>query len=184
MNLRNFIVFLPLVLFIAFALVVTFKLKDMQAGKVSSFATSKLIGKPAPEFSLPPIDGSGVALSTSDLKGKYTLINIFASWCVACIAEHPVILSLGNEHKIPVYGIDWNDKREDIKNWLKIHGNPYDKIGFDEKGKAIVKFGISGVPETFLVNKEGIIIYNYKGPLTAEIVENEIIKLIKSNEKN
>lgn len=137
---------------------------------------SALIDKPTPEFELPPVPGLDTpGLSTADLKGGGpVLLNVFASWCVPCRAEHPVLTELTESEGIPLYGIDYKDKAEDAVAWLEELGNPYAAIGHDEAGRAGIEWGITGVPETFVIDGEGTIRYRHAGPLTPQLVEEEV----------
>ncbi len=135
---------------------------------------SMLIDKPVPEFDLAAIDGFDQGFSSSDLKGKVSLVNIWGSWCVACIIEHPLLMELAKNNTIPIYGIDWKDPPGAGAAWLQKEGNPYTLIGDDADGRVAIDFGVTGAPETFIVDKEGRIRYKYIGPITTE-VWNEII---------
>ena len=135
---------------------------------------SMLIDKPVPEFALPAIEGFDQGLSSSDLKGKVSLVNIWGSWCVACIIEHPLLMELAKNNTIPIYGIDWKDPPGAGAAWLQLEGNPYTLIGDDADGRVAIDFGVTGAPETFIVDKDGRIRYKYIGPITTE-VWNEII---------
>lgn len=135
---------------------------------------SMLIDKPVPEFTLAAIEGFDQGLSSSDLKGKVSLVNIWGSWCVACIIEHPLLMELAKNNTIPIYGIDWKDPPGAGAAWLQKKGNPYTLIGDDADGRVAIDFGVTGAPETFIVDKDGRIRYKYIGPITTE-VWNEII---------
>lgn len=135
---------------------------------------SMLIDKPVPEFTLAAIEGFDQGLSSSDLKGKVSLVNIWGSWCVACIIEHPLLMELAKNNTIPIYGIDWKDPPGAGAAWLQSEGNPYTLIGDDADGRVAIDFGVTGAPETFIVDKDGRIRYKYIGPITTE-VWNEII---------
>lgn len=108
-----------------------------------------------------------------------TLVNFFASWCVPCLAEHPLLVGLARSGEVRLVGINYKDKTEDATAWLKRHGNPYARIGADREGRTGIDFGISGVPETFIIDKDGRIAYQHIGPLTAEAIEDKILPLIK-----
>ncbi|TDI60950.1 MAG: DsbE family thiol:disulfide interchange protein [Alphaproteobacteria bacterium] len=135
---------------------------------------SMLIDKPVPEFVLPAIEGFDQGLSSSDLKGKVSLVNIWGSWCVACIIEHPLLMELAKNNTITIYGIDWKDPPGAGAAWLLKEGNPYTLIGDDADGRVAIDFGVTGAPETFIADKDGRIRYKYIGPITPE-VWNEII---------
>ena len=115
--------------------------------------------------------------SKADLLGTYSIVNFFASWCTTCILEHPLLNNLGK--KINIYGISWDKEPKKLQEYLEKHGNPYKKIALDSDSKLIIELGVSGVPESLLVAPDGKIIYRIRGPLTDEIVNNEILPLIK-----
>lgn len=140
--------------------------------------TSPLISKPLPVFNLPAAMDGVPALNSNDIKGKYTLLNIFASWCVACKVEHEFLSRL-NEKGITIYGIAWKDNQEKLTTWLKEKSNPYTAIGADATGKTIIDLGVTGAPETFLVSPEGIIIYRYAGPLSEDIWKSKFLPLME-----
>ena len=137
---------------------------------------SALINTPLPEFSLPALK-SNTPFTPDDFKGHYSLLNIFASWCVSCHVEHPTLLRFSKTEKLPIYAISWKDKPEDTKRWLQEFSNPYTKIGVDIKGRVIIDLGVTGAPETFLINPEGLIIYKHLGPLTQDVLEDIIFPL-------
>lgn len=140
---------------------------------------SVLIDKPVPAFDLPPLPGMQNGLSSEGLKGDVALVNVFASWCIPCKVEHPVITRLAREEKVPVYGINHKDKAEDALEWLAVNGNPYSRIGADLNGRVSIDWGVYGVPETFLIDRDGHIRFKHVGPLTPEVVEDRILPLIK-----
>jgi cytochrome c biogenesis protein CcmG/thiol:disulfide interchange protein DsbE len=140
---------------------------------------SPLIDKPLPEFRLPTLDNPTKTFGNSDLKGRVALINVWASWCVACREEHPVLLALSREKKVPLIGLNYKDKREDALSLLKANGDPYDVSVMDADGRTGIDWGVYGVPETFLVDKTGIIRYKYIGPITPEAWESTLLPLIQ-----
>lgn len=142
---------------------------------------SALINEPLPEFSLPRLK-SDATLTPEDFKGHYTLLNIFASWCVSCRIEHPHLIRFIEKYDIPIYAISWKDKPQDTLNWLREFSNPYTKIGVDLKGRTIINLGVTGAPETFLVNPQGNIIYKHIGPLTMDVLEQTILPLTQHKE--
>lgn len=122
-----------------------------------------------PEIHLPSLEKEGEFLTHNDIKGSYALVNVFASWCVSCLIEHPLLLKIkASRPNIRIIGIAWNDPPEATRQWLKKHGNPYHKIGIDQEGTAIFDLGVSGAPETFIVDPKGIILGHYKGPMTEQ----------------
>jgi cytochrome c biogenesis protein CcmG, thiol:disulfide interchange protein DsbE len=140
---------------------------------------SPLIDKPLPAFSLSTLENPKKLLANADLKGKVVLINVWASWCVACKQEHPVLLALSRDKQVPIIGLNYKDKREDASQMLKIEGNPYDTIIVDADGRVGIDWGVYGVPETFVVDKQGIIRYKQIGPITPEAWEKTLLPLIQ-----
>jgi len=139
---------------------------------------SQFIGKPAPQFDLPTLRDPGQRISTADLSGQVSLVNIWATWCVGCRAEHEFLMSLYREGGIPIYAINWRDNRPDALNWLAQLGDPYVASGFDEDGRVGIDWGVYGAPETFLLNKEGQVVYRFTGPLNSVMWEQEFVPLI------
>lgn len=135
-----------------------------------------MIGKKVPDFDLPGLYGSQPGFKTSDLKGHVTLVNIFASWCLPCRAEHPQIKALADSGTV-VVGIAYKDKAKDAQRFLEELGNPYRIVAYDIAGRSGIAFGISGVPETYLIDKEGIIRFRHAGPLTEAVITKDILPL-------
>jgi cytochrome c biogenesis protein CcmG/thiol:disulfide interchange protein DsbE len=140
---------------------------------------STLIDRALPVFMLAHVNGGG-SLSNTDIKGEIALVNVFASWCPVCRMEHPILENVAVEGGLKIYGVDWKDTRQGALRWLKAYGNPYAKIGFDETGRVGVDLGVTGVPETFLVDPTGRVRYRHAGPLTAETWEAVFEPLIKT----
>jgi cytochrome c biogenesis protein CcmG/thiol:disulfide interchange protein DsbE len=140
---------------------------------------SPLIGKPVPAFSLPPVKGHSLGFSSKDLRGQVTLVNVFASWCVACREEHALLVRLGRQGIVPIEGLDYKDKPEDAVRWLKTMGDPYARTGADADGRVAIDWGVYGVPETFLVDRSGRIAYKQIGPITPEILDRTILPMIE-----
>jgi cytochrome c biogenesis protein CcmG/thiol:disulfide interchange protein DsbE len=139
---------------------------------------SPLIGKPVPDFALPPVKGRSLGLATGDLKGHVSLVNVFASWCVACRDEHPVLMRLRADGTVPIHGLNYKDKPEDAARWLDAMGDPYTRTGTDITGRVAIDWGVYGVPETFIVDAQGRIAFKQVGPITPEILERTILPLI------
>lgn len=130
---------------------------------------SVLINTPVPEFDLVAIKGRDRGFSSKDLKGEVSLVNVFGSWCVACRAEHPFLMKLAREKLIPVHAIDWREEdRTAGPAWLKKYGDPYTLIGDDPRSKGAIAFGVTGAPETFVIDAKGLIRYKYVGPLSQQ----------------
>lgn len=139
---------------------------------------SALIGRPVPVFSLPAVQGRKLGLSSVDLRGDVSLMNVFASWCVACREEHPLLIHLKASGVVPIHGLDYKDKPEDAARWLDTMGDPYTRTGADRDGLVGVDWGVYGVPETFVVDRDGSIAYKQIGPLTQEVLDRTILPLI------
>jgi cytochrome c biogenesis protein CcmG/thiol:disulfide interchange protein DsbE len=140
---------------------------------------SALIGKPVPPFSLPPVQGRTLGLSSSDLIGEVSLVNVFASWCVACRDEHPLFMQMKAEGAVPIHGLNYKDQPANTARWLNTLGDPYARTGADRDGRVAIDWGVYGVPETFVVTKDGRIAHKHIGPLRPEDVENTIRPLIE-----
>ncbi len=141
---------------------------------------SALINQPVPPLDLKPIKGSNQGIATDDFKDQVTLVNIFGSWCVACRAEHPFLMELKKTNTVPIFGIDWREVNpDDGPAWLKRYGNPYTRIGDDPISKAAIAFGVTGAPETFLVDHRGIIRYKHIGPLSHKIWRDILSPIVK-----
>jgi len=140
---------------------------------------SPLIGKPVPEFSLPPVKGRTLGLASADLKGEVSLVNVFASWCVPCRQEHPLFVELKAKGVVPIHGINYKDQPDAAARWLDELGDPYTRTGADLDGRVSIDWGVYGVPETFLVDREGRIAYKHIGPLTPQIMSEKLMPLIE-----
>jgi cytochrome c biogenesis protein CcmG/thiol:disulfide interchange protein DsbE len=139
---------------------------------------SPLIGKPVPRFGLPPVRGRTLGLASTDLKGEVSLVNVFASWCTACKEEHPVLMRLKGEGLLPIHGLNYKDRPEDAQKWLDALGDPYTRTGADIDGRVAIDWGVYGVPETFVVGRDGRIAYKFIGSITPERVDRELRPLI------
>jgi len=144
---------------------------------------SPLVGKPAPAFVLPQLQASGQQFSPQEMKGKVWLLNAWASWCVACEAEHPVLMELARMNIVPIYGLDYKDKREAALAVLERRGNPYILNVSDADGRVGIDYGVYGVPETYVIDKQGVIQYKQIGPVTAENLREKILPLVAELEK-
>ena len=170
---RRLILMIPSLAFLALAVALGFGL-----ARDPRVIPSVLIGKPVPEFALPAVKGRALGLSSNDLKGEVTLVNVFASWCVACRYEHPFFMQLKNEGVVPIHGINYKDKPDDAAHWLDSMGDPYTRTGADLDGRVSIEWGVYGVPETFVVDREGRIAYKQIGPIDQEILDQTILPLI------
>ena len=140
---------------------------------------SPLIGKPAPDFKLALLSDPAKQLSPADLRGKVWLFNVWASWCASCRQEHEVLLDLAKQGSVPIYGMDYKDQPGDAQAVLNRYGNPYVETVVDLDGRAGIDYGVYGVPETYLIDRNGIIRYKHTGPLTREGLDKKILPLVK-----
>lgn len=168
--------FLPLIGFIALVIAFADGLT-----RDPSHIPSVLIDRPAPEFDLPPVTGLGTeGLSTADLKrGEPVLVNFFASWCPPCRVEHPILERLAKQEGVTVYGLNYKDEAEDAAQFINALGNPFTRLGADHKGRTGIDFGISGVPETFIIRGDGRIAYRHAGPLSPADMEDKILPILR-----
>jgi len=139
---------------------------------------SALIDKPAPEFRLAQLSAPEVAIANADMRGQVWLLNVWASWCVACRQEHPVLNEFSRRKVIPLIGLNYKDGTDDAKAWLREHGDPYDTSLVDADGRVGIDFGVYGVPETFLIDQAGVIRYKHIGPVTPEAVRDVLLPKI------
>jgi cytochrome c biogenesis protein CcmG/thiol:disulfide interchange protein DsbE len=144
---------------------------------------SPLIGKSAPAFKLTQLHETGKTLSNDDLKGKVWLLNVWASWCVSCRVEHPLLVQLAKANIVPVYGLDYKDKPDDGRAWLAQNGDPYSASIVDQDGRVGIDYGVYGVPETFVIDKSGVVRYKQIGPLTVEALQQKILPLVRELQK-
>jgi cytochrome c biogenesis protein CcmG, thiol:disulfide interchange protein DsbE len=140
---------------------------------------SPLINKPAPAFTLPTLAAPEKSISLQDLRGKVWILNVWASWCVACRVEHPLFVEFAKTGVVPIYGLNYKDKRDDAVRWLGNFGNPYQQSLVDSEGLVGIDFGVYGVPETFVIDKAGVIRLKHIGPVTPEVLQGTILPLVK-----
>jgi cytochrome c biogenesis protein CcmG, thiol:disulfide interchange protein DsbE len=139
---------------------------------------SPLINKPAPDFNLPQLHDPSKQLSSQDMRGQVWLLNVWASWCVSCREEHPVLVELSKHNIVPIVGLDYKDKNEDGEAWLRNGGNPYILVATDADGRVGIDYGVYGVPETYVIDKQGVIRYKQIGAITNENLRGKILPLI------
>ena len=139
---------------------------------------STLIGKPVPEFALPPIEGRENGLSTADLRGEVSLVNVWASWCVPCRVEMPLLVELATARTVAIHGINYKDDADAALGFLADLGDPYTRIGADTNGRVSINWGVYGLPETFVIDAEGRIAYKHVGPFDRRILEEKILPVV------
>lgn len=140
---------------------------------------SPLLDKPAPAFSVPQLRAPQMQLSERQLRGQVALLNVWASWCGGCRKEHPLLVELAQRRKLPIYGLDYKDESGDALRWLARHGDPYTAIGVDARGQVGLDYGVYGVPETYVLDRRGVIRYKHVGPLTREVLDDTLLPLIE-----
>jgi DsbE subfamily thiol:disulfide oxidoreductase len=166
--------FLPVLIFVVLAGFFGYRLVMIGNGDSPSFIPSVMVDKPAPEFDLPPLYDGKAGLSTAGLQGKVTLVNFFASWCIPCRSEHQLLSGLTGKGFVLV-GVNYKDKPEDAKAWLARLGNPYDVLVADRQGQTGIDFGVYGVPESYLIDKQGRIRFKQTGPFSPETIEKDLL---------
>ncbi|WP_420960344.1 DsbE family thiol:disulfide interchange protein [Brucella sp. IR073] len=179
---RILLALLPLAIFLALAAVFTVQLLS---GKDESVIPSVLIGKPAPDMTLPPLEGLAkdgkplAGLDPASFAGQVTLVNVWASWCVPCRVEHPLLMALAKDNRIRLVGLNYKDKPENARSFLTQLGNPFSAVGTDTTGRAAIDWGVYGVPETFLVGRDGKIVYKHVGPFDPASIRDELMPVIE-----
>ena len=170
---------LPLLLFIVLVVFLAIGLnRDPQE------VPSPLINKPAPAFEIPQLSDANQPFSSASMKGQVWILNVWASWCVACREEHPVLVELAKSKAAPIIGLDYKDKREDALAMLANQGNPYLLSAFDANGRVGIDYGVYGVPETYVIDKAGMIRFKHIGPITMNILNQKIYPLISELQKS
>jgi len=173
----------PLAIFAVMAALFAFALRSGDPSKLPS----ALIGKPAPAVSLPALDGLNdggrpvAGFDTADLaKGEVTVVNFWASWCAPCVQEHPLLVALKEQTGVKLYGINYKDQAATARRFLGRYGNPFTAVGVDGNGRAAIEWGVTGMPETFIVNGKGEIVYKHIGPISPQTLEGKIIPLVRA----
>jgi cytochrome c biogenesis protein CcmG/thiol:disulfide interchange protein DsbE len=176
------LLFAPLIVFVALAMMFTFALQRGDPSKLPS----ALIGKPVPQMTLPAVaelvaDGQPIAgFAAADLaRGQVAVVNFWASWCVPCVQEHPLLLALKERTGVPLYGVNHKDNPAAARRFLGRYGNPFAAVGADSNGRAAIEWGVYGMPETFVVDGRGTIVYKHVGPLSPESLERELIPAVQ-----
>jgi len=158
-----------------FALLVVVLAIGIEQSPEKDLIPSPLIGKPAPDFSLPSLTDPGQRVSSAQLRGHWYLFNVWGTWCGSCRMEHPMLLQIKHSGLIPLVGLDWKDDRGDALSFLKEEGDPYERIAVDQDGSEAIMWGVYGAPETFLVNPQGIVVYKFIGPITEQAWAQQIL---------
>jgi cytochrome c biogenesis protein CcmG, thiol:disulfide interchange protein DsbE len=174
MRRRNVLVFLPLAVAAVLGVVLAWGL-TRDPGNLPS----TLIGKAVPDFALSPVKGRTLGLSSTDLKGEVSLVNVFASWCVACREEHPLFMKLAAQGTVPLHGLNYKDQPDDAAKWLDSLGDPYTRTGADISGRVAIDWGVYGVPETFVIGADGRVAYKHIGPVSEEALAGTILPLVE-----
>ena len=144
---------------------------------------SPLINKPAPAFQLPQLHEQAKTFSPQEMRGKVWLLNVWASWCISCREEHPVLLALARSGEVPLYGLNYKDQRNDAISWLDELGNPYLLSAADLDGRVGIDYGVYGAPETYLIDRDGVIRFKHIGPLTPEVIQGTLLPLARNLNK-
>ena len=160
-------VFLVLVVFMAIGLT-----------RDPSVIPTEMIDRDMPQFELPELYTPEDTVTAADLTGETTLVNVFGSWCVACLQEHPTLMKLARDDTVRIVGVNWRDDRDDALVWLEKHGDPYDRIVFDAQSDLVIEMGVTGAPETFIVDPRGRIRYKQIGPITPDVWKDTIQPVI------
>jgi cytochrome c biogenesis protein CcmG/thiol:disulfide interchange protein DsbE len=166
---------LPLALFLLLAAALRFGLE-----RDPGLVPSPLIGRPAPEFSLPSLQDASYPVVSSELRGAPWLLNVWATWCVGCRQEHDVLLQIAAQSAVPVIGLNWKDDNASARRWLAELGNPYAAVAEDREGRVAIDRGVYGAPETFLIGPDGTVLHKHVAPMTLEIWRTEFLPLIES----
>jgi cytochrome c biogenesis protein CcmG, thiol:disulfide interchange protein DsbE len=170
---RRVLVALPVAAFAGLAALFTWGLN-----RDPSSLPSTLIGRAVPKFSLPPVEGRTLGLSGEDLKGEVSLVNVFASWCTACREEHPLLMHIREKGTVPIHGLNYKDEPENAARWLNTLGDPYTRTGADRDGRVAIDWGVYGIPETFVIDRQGIVRYKHIGAVTAQALGETILPLV------
>jgi cytochrome c biogenesis protein CcmG/thiol:disulfide interchange protein DsbE len=169
---------IPLALF---ALLVVVLAIGIRQSPEKDLIPSPLIGKPAPDFSLPSLTEPGRRVSSTQLRGHWYLFNVWGTWCYACRMEHPMLLKIKQMGAIPMVGLDWKDDRQEALSFLKEQGDPYQTIAVDHDGTEAIMWGVYGAPESFLINPQGIVVYKFIGPITQQDWDQRILPRLSAS---
>lgn len=172
---RSIASFTPLLLFLGLAVLFGIGL-TLNPREVPS----PLIGKPVPEFRLEPVKGRTLGLASNDLRGEVSIVNVFASWCTACREEHPLWMQLKADGSVPLHGLNYKDRPDDAARWLEELGDPFTRTGADLDGRVGIDWGVYGVPETFVVDKRGLIRHKVIGAITRKTLDEKVLPLVRT----
>ncbi len=176
----NKYLFIPLALFLGLALVFFIVLLR---GRDPREVPSPLINKTAPSFQLPQLHDSARTFSPDSMRGKVWVLNFWGTWCIACRDEHPLLVEFAKTGELPIYGVDYKDDREAARQWLNELGNPYALVAFDVEGRTSIDYGVYGAPESYLIDKNGVIRFKQIGPITREVWNNKMLPLARELNK-
>ncbi len=151
-------------------------------GKDPTLVPSPLVGKPAPEFTLPRLDDPAQTLGRKDLLGKTSLVNVWGTWCAGCRQEHETLLALARDGGVPIFGINWKDDPQLARQWLTTLGNPYLAVGVDQDGRTAINWGVYGAPETFLIGPDGTVLFKHIAPMTLDVWREQFLPVIAAAE--
>jgi cytochrome c biogenesis protein CcmG/thiol:disulfide interchange protein DsbE len=158
-----------------FALLVVVLVVGLTHAPDKGLIRSPLLGKNAPDFSLPNLTSGSEAVTGAQLKGGWHLVNVWGTWCFECRNEHPVLLQIRQQGRVPIIGIDWKDEDETARSWLQQFGDPYSAIGTDHEGRVAIDWGVYGAPESFLVDPAGTVVEKWVGAMTPEIWQHKFL---------
>lgn len=162
----------------AFALLLLVLMAGLRHAPEKGIIVSPLLGKAAPQFSLPGLLDASAPLQAQSLRGHWSVLNVWGTWCQECRAEHETLLQIKQQGKVPLYGIDWKDDDAQARAWLSELGNPYERVGADREGRVAIDWGVYGAPETFLINPAGTVVYKHVGALTPQIWQQEFLSRV------
>lgn len=182
MSMRKLALAVPVVIFFVLVGFLAYRLELIDRGNAPNMVPSVMINKPMPTFHLPSLIKNKPDLVSGELKGRVVLVDVFASWCIPCRIEHPLLTTI-KDAGIMLVGINYKDRPEDARAWLQKLGNPYEAIGSDQDGRVGIDFGVYGVPESYLIDKQGVIRYKETGPLTSEDIQKVVLPLAKELNK-
>jgi cytochrome c biogenesis protein CcmG/thiol:disulfide interchange protein DsbE len=144
---------------------------------------SPLINRPAPDFNLTQLHEPQKTFSARDMRGQVWLLNVWASWCVSCREEHPLLLELSRSGAVPIYGLNYKDKRDDAISWIREFGDPYVLSAADQDGRVGIDYGVYGAPETYLIDRDGVIRFKQVGPITPDLLQQKILPMVRELSK-